>query len=1044
MTGKIADNGPIDLQVAPHMFLNRVTTFLKIRPEEVRLVALVSALFLCLQAGGGMGDNAVSALFLLRFGANFLPYMYIALGGLNFILAIAYATGLGRFKKDRFFLWLLTGFAILILLERIAILHPFPALYPILWLTISGIGLILGTFIWNLAGEVCDARQAKRLFPLFTSAGILGSVLGNSITGIIASTFGTENLLILQAALLGLVLLLTLRVTRDYFKPAINSAKSESLVDDLRSGYDFVRGSSLMKLIAYASILFSILFFGIAFPFNKVVSASFPDEARVAGFFGLFSSITTAATFLVSLFIANRLYTRLGIVTSVLLLPITYIFGFGFFAFNYNMIGAVTARFTQLVMLSGAADSGWNALFNVVPSQKRGQVLAFQNGVPAQIGVILSGVLLILGEKVLSTPQIFLMCGLFGLLCGIVIWRMRPAYGEALVSALRAGRVEVFSAQESAFAGIKTDPFAISVAVQSLLDSKSTTRRLAAQVLGKMGAVSAISGLTKSLSDSDVNVRCAAIAALSELRAQAALNDILACLDDRDPDVRSSALVALPQIVENADRFPLTTRLENLLQDPVLQVRMQAALTLAKFGWVERGVSVLLDQLNNGEPAKQRLALEMLGQVALATRTNAQAPFAVEPILKALSHSSASIREAACRTLGYFNNESAIQGLIKCLYDKDLIVRQAAAEALHGCGASIQPRILEVLQSTDIHAQEAALDIITLDGAKTRNALLEFVRQESSDVRSLRRQLNALRGDGRAIHFLRETLQNRITLHEKHLIKTIGIFSDSQAMELVRKSLHGSDSETRAAALETVETLGNKELTREIIPLLENESQQTPGDLSWSSTDALEELLSYPDEWVCALAIRTISELEIQNFNPKLRELESNQPLLVTESAREALIQFGEEKSMDTLQTISTLERIMLLRDVPIFYDLLPEDLKQVADIAREQWLPDGAILCREGEEGNAMYIIVSGKVRVQKNADAQEKDLAVRASGDFVGEMAVIESAPRSATLRAQGDLRVLVIDSKAFTAILRERPDVSISVMKTLSRRLRESLSV
>ena len=316
----------------------------------------------------------------------------------------------------------------------------------------------------------------------------MGSVLGNSITGIIASAFGTENLLILQAALLGIVALLTLRITRDYFKPAKRSAKGGSLINDLRVGYDFVRGSSLMKLIAYASILFSILFFGIAFPFNKVVSASFPNEAQVAGFFGLFSSITTAATFLVSLFIANRLYARLGIVTSVLLLPITYIFGFGFFAFNYNLIGAVTARFTQMVMLSGAGDSGWNALFNVVPSQKRGQVLAFQNGLPSQIGVVLSGVLLLLGEKILTTPQIFLMCGIFALVCGAVVWRMRPAYGDALIAAFRAGRVEVFSAQESTFAGIKTDPFAISVAVQSLHDSKSTTRRLAAEIFKQNGS----------------------------------------------------------------------------------------------------------------------------------------------------------------------------------------------------------------------------------------------------------------------------------------------------------------------------------------------------------------------------------------------------------------------------------------------------------------------------------------------------------------------------------------------------------------------------
>ena len=86
------------------------------------------------------------------------------------------------------------------------------------------------------------------------------------------------------------------------------------------------------------------------------------------------------------------------------------------------------------------------------------------------------------------------------------------------------------------------------------------------------------------------------------------------------------------------------------------------------------------------------------------------------------------------------------------------------------------------------------------------------------------------------------------------------------------------------------------------------------------------------------------------------------------------------------------------------------------------------------------MYIIVSGGVRVQKDTDGNEKDLAVRREGDFVGEMAIIESAPRMATLRALGELRVLVIDGEAFTAILRDRPEVSISLMKTLSRRLRE----
>src|SRR5258708_15569635 len=166
--------------------IQRLGGLLKIRPEEGRLVLLVGLLFMSIQAGGGMGDNAASALFFSRVGVDFLPYLYMILGGLNFVAALGYSAGLGRFRRDRFPLWLIAGFALLLLIERAAILPPFPLLYPVLCLNMSGISLILGTFVWNVASQVCDARQAKRLFPLFPSPGILGSALGNAATGLAA------------------------------------------------------------------------------------------------------------------------------------------------------------------------------------------------------------------------------------------------------------------------------------------------------------------------------------------------------------------------------------------------------------------------------------------------------------------------------------------------------------------------------------------------------------------------------------------------------------------------------------------------------------------------------------------------------------------------------------------------------------------------------------------------------------------------------------------------------------------------------------------
>ena len=165
-----------------------------------------------------------------------------------------------------------------------------------------------------------------------------------------------------------------------------------------------------------------------------------------------------------------------------------------------------------------------------------------------------------------------------------------------------------------------------------------------------MGAVSATTSLIKALSDSDVNVRCAVIRSLGDLRAESAFNNILSCLDDSDANVRIAALIALPQIVENADHF-LLTKIEDLLQDLAIKVRMQAALTLAKFDFTDRAVSVLTEQLIHGEIANQLAALEMLGEIA---KSNVKIQFDIQPILNALDHPSSSIRKAACQNSRIF------------------------------------------------------------------------------------------------------------------------------------------------------------------------------------------------------------------------------------------------------------------------------------------------------------------------------------------------------------------------------------------------------
>jgi len=144
---------------------------------------------------------------------------------------------------------------------------------------------------------------------------------------------------------------------------------------------------------------------------------------------------------------------------------------------------------------------------------------------------------------------------------------------------------------------------------------------------------------------------------------------------------------------------------------------------------------------------------------------------------------------------------------------------------------------------------------------------------------------------------------------------------------------------------------------------------------------------------------------------------------------------------MENIATLSLMERILFFKRVPLFANLAPVDIKQVAAIAQEESFCEGDILAQQGEVGDVMFIIVSGEVRVVVTRDQKQIELARRKPGEYVGEMALISKEPRNATLAAIGNVRALSIDQKSFEALLRDRSDVSLAVIQVLCDRLKQA---
>lgn len=112
-------------------------------------------------------------------------------------------------------------------------------------------------------------------------------------------------------------------------------------------------------------------------------------------------------------------------------------------------------------------------------------------------------------------------------------------------------------------------------------------------------------------------------------------------------------------------------------------------------------------------------------------------------------------------------------------------------------------------------------------------------------------------------------------------------------------------------------------------------------------------------------------------------------------------------------------------------------DKKFTEEIVRE--FQDGDVVFREGDRTREMYVIQEGGVVITKQSGARELELAVLKKGDFLGEMSLLESLPRSATARVRGTTRLLILQPGGFLLKIRRDPTFAFEMLQQLSRRIR-----
>ena len=134
-------------------------------------------------------------------------------------------------------------------------------------------------------------------------------------------------------------------------------------------------------------------------------------------------------------------------------------------------------------------------------------------------------------------------------------------------------------------------------------------------------------------------------------------------------------------------------------------------------------------------------------------------------------------------------------------------------------------------------------------------------------------------------------------------------------------------------------------------------------------------------------------------------------------------------------------EALDSLRTIPLFSSVSDEDLESIASLLIERRFPKHKTIVEEGLSGDYMYVICEGRVKVTKlSGDGREKILELLEEGSFFGEMSLLDSAPRSASVKALTDVRILALARNDFLNVLRRSPDLALAVIHELTQRLRQ----
>lgn len=993
---------------------------------------------------------ASNALFLTRFSSENLPYVYLVAAGVIIL------TGLGFYRLQTLipfpvlllgnFCFLLAGtIGLRILLET----SGSDAVYfsVLVWLRLLWVLGNLG--LWTLANRLFTLRQGKRLFSLILAGGVLAIILTGFLNSILIEWLGTANLLWISASSLSLALGL-LAVSLRRFNQVIHSHPISATPESQPQNSTQLFKNPYLWFIFLYTTFSTIGTYVLDYAFIGQADIHLSGE-QLGKFFGGYLGASTLVTLLFLLFLTNRILRRFGVRGGLLVDPLAVGLGTIIAVLVSQFSGAglvifwiiVATKLFDDVTVSATTNTSVRLMYQPLPITQRTQAQTFVESVISPLSMGLSGGLILLFRvtfHLTSLQAIYLLLFVFigWLAMGILLGNQ---YIGALQKALRrrylTGNEENIFVDETSLCTLETyltspHPGDVLMALTLLAEHRPETLQHT---------------LPDLLHHPAESVRLAALEHLdlTQTASRATLEQLI------HDQTQTPHLIGLAlQRMGNAACLPY-------LDHPNLEIRMGALVSGLKSG-LDAAHSKLIVALQ-GNDTSRAFSAEVMGRVD----TN---KYATE-LLKLMEDEAVCVRKAALRAAAQGDDPDLWQGVVNTLADKE--TRSESIATFVSGGNRALPALTNALRETSSVPILRVLIRVCgqIGGESVPSMLWPLVTHSQAQVRGdvlhqltrHRFQTENLSGLQIEITYLEkwagvyQLLPHPQTSEEEFLHESLSyVLMQTRSRVLdwamlriplvergqLRQSLMASD-EQGANALEMLDVrLGREKMrslllaiagasaTKDVVHQILKQTSSAPQDLPSIMASCFGE--NNEEGWVAACWLYA-------------EQKRASLPAEIIAQAAQAKNVFVREVMHNPHQgdrTMLTIEKTLILKSASIFSETPAEVLAELAQYLDEVEIETGKTIFEKGDPGNSMYIIVSGKVQVHDG----ERTLNELGDREVFGEMALLDPAPRMASVTALEPTLLLRLGQEPFYEVVDARTEIARGVIRVLSRYLREKV--